>query len=291
LARDAKIEVAVVNVRISEDFERDYTGLIELIASLRRGVKVRGDTYLAISYFEPKTGVGVFSKYTEIDIDGNWFDLGDFEAATPDKLGEINIPENLRPNLSQFWFLLNPKLHVIAFSSYSESRALSARSVERFLRESANWREVIRKFGVVEIDVVKSYDGVEKILDLPKLKELELIIKRPNSDDVGDDLARVIEERLKGQNADVYEESLKAKGAKNIEPNERTRKLALVAAENGQVRARSLVNGVMTPADTEDIPLVEVEKYKSDEAESSVFSKVANRIFDRIRQARNSIRE
>ena len=34
----------------------------------------------------------MFSKYSEIDIDGDWFDLEDFGPAGPDKIDEVSIP-------------------------------------------------------------------------------------------------------------------------------------------------------------------------------------------------------
>jgi hypothetical protein len=147
----------------------------------------------------------------------------------------------------------------------------------------------VERFGRVEADIVKSYEAVERILALPDLKELRLIIRRPNSDDVGGGLARIIEERLREQNADEYEEILKAKGQNNLEPNKRTEGLALVAAENGQVRGKSLVNGVMTEADTTDRPLTEGTTYKPDQPEIAMFRVLASKVFQHIARARASV--
>ncbi|WP_422357466.1 DUF4747 family protein [Qipengyuania flava] len=289
MARPPKIEVAAVNIRIPETHDRDYSALLGTLAELRRGVRVYGDSYLAISHFDPEQNVGVFSKYTEIDIDGEWFDLDDFDTAGPEKIDEINIPENLRPNHSQFYFKLSPELHVIAFSSYSSSKALSARSVERYFAEALRWTEVAERFGKVESDIVKSYGEVDRILELPELKQLHLIIRRPNSDDVGKSLADIIEERLREQNADQYEESLTATGSNDLDPNDRTKKLAHVAAENGQVHAKSIVNGVLVPQNTEESPLTEQTTYEADQGELPVFSGLAKTIFVKIEEARKAL--
>lgn len=289
MARSPKLEVAAVNVRIPETHDRDYAALLQSLADLRRGVRVYGDSYLAISNFDSEKNVGVFSKYTEIDIDGDWFDLDDFDTAGPEKIDEINIPESLKPNHSQFFFELSPELHVIAFSSYSSSKGLSSRSVERYFAEALRWGEVADKFGKVESDIVKSYGEVDRILELPELKQLHLIIRRPNSDDIGRSLADIIEERLREQNADQYEESLTATGASDLDPNERTKKLAHVAAENGQVHAKSIVNGVLVPQNTEESPLTEHTIYDPDLGELPVFQGLAKTIFAKIEEARKAL--
>jgi len=291
MARDPKLEVAAINIRVPEDKERDYTALMQALANLRQGIKVHGSTYVAISFFDPDANYGVFSKYTEIDIDGDWFDLEDFETATPDKVEGIVIPDNLRPNHSAFRFSLDPDLHVVAFESYSASKGLSARSVGRYFKDALKAPVVADAFGDVESDVVKSYNEVERILSLPHLKELHISISRPNSDDVGEGLASIIEKRLKEQNADTYEESLRAKGENDIKPNEHTQRLAQVAAENGNVKAKALVNGVLTSQETDEQPLIERETFKPDERdEGSVFVSLASKIFSQIAAARAALK-
>lgn len=290
MARDPKIEVAGINIRIPESHDRDYTALITELADLRKGVKIRGETFLAISYWSEQERIGVFSKYTEIDVDGQWFDLDDFDAASSEMLEEVRIPANLKPNLSQFFFALEPDLHVIAFEAYADSKGLSARSVERYFSEALKSPSIVSRFGRVESDAVKSYGEIERILSLPDLKELRLTIRRPNSDDVGGRLARIIEERLKENGGDEYEEVYKAKGSHNLSPSERTRELALVAGENGQVKGRSLVNGVMTDTDTNDRPLIETTTFKSDEPGLPIFVRVAKSLFSRIHAMRVALR-
>jgi hypothetical protein len=290
MQRDSKLEVAAINIRIPEDKHRDYVASIKALADLRRGVRIHGDTYLAVSYFNTESCLGAFSKYTEIDIDGDWFDLDDFESAAPEKLGEIVIPDNLRPKHSVFLFQLNPELHVVAFSAYAGSRALSARSVGKYFSEALAAPAIADQFGLVESDILKSYGEVRRILSLPDIKELTIVISRPNSDNVGETLADIIEKRLREQNADTYEGNLQAKGKNSITPNERTQKLAQVAAENGHVKAKAVINGVLTPQNTDEQTIIERETYKPEErGESTVFQVLAKRILGHISSARAAL--
>ncbi|MGI4767510.1 MAG: DUF4747 family protein [Janthinobacterium lividum] len=224
------------------------------------------------------------SKYTEIDIDGEWFDLDDFDRAQPEKLDDISIPSNLKPNHAAFYFKLSEGLHTIVFETYSESKSLSAASFEKYFKEVLRIKEVRQLFGRVEADIIKDYTAVDKILELPDLKELQIVIRRPNSDDIDDKLARVIERRLSEQDGDEYQEILKARGKHNLKPNERTKKLAGVAADNGQVHAKSIVNGVMTTQDTLSVPLTETTTFKASLVDSSlqIFTDVAEKLLSRI---------
>lgn len=287
MPRPSKIEVSAINLRIPSDRSRNYAELINRILNLRRGVRIHGENYVALTEFNESTGVGVFSKYSEIDLDKDWFDIEDFGTATPESLSEIRIPEHLKPNLSAFYFELDESLHVVAFETYSDSKSLSGRSVEKYFREVLTDPEILSEFGRVEADLVKDYGKVEQLLALPQLKSLEIVIRLPNPIDISGSLAERIEERLREQNAEEYREELKSKDEDGLQPNERTRQLAFVAAENGDVVARSLVNGVITTQVTDENPLKEVDTYNSETASSQqVFKRLATRILQRIRNMR-----
>jgi hypothetical protein len=291
LARDRKVEVAAVNVRIPATETRNYVALFEDIARTKKSVRVRGDTFVAIKSFDGETGRGIIAKFTEIDIDGDWFDLEAFDAATPDKVEGIEIPNTLRPNLSQFYFTVEPNDHIVVFEVYSESKGLSPRSFEKFLKSVVVDRSISKKYGVVEADLIKDYGAIERILDLPHLRELTIVIRPPNSDDVGKHLAKVIEERLQEQNGGEYEERIKALPNRDLEPNERTRRLALIGAENGEVEGKALQNRILTRVGTTEAPLIEGSKFGEDTSAIAVFHALANRIVAKIRAKRRQVRE
>lgn len=290
MARRSKIEVSAVNIRISADRNRDYAALFDKLVDLKSGVRVHGNTYVAFTNFDAEDGTGIISKYSEIDVDGDWFDIEYFDIASEEDVEDINIPENLRPNFSQFYFSLDEDIHVIAFEIYSESKSLSSRSVQKYFDEILQRREIRREFGLVEADVIKSYGEVDRILSLPKLRELRFTIKRPNSDDISGDLAAEIEARLREQNAEEYEESISSRSEDGLSPDERSKKLAVVAAENGQLSAKSVVNGVTVTHDTTETPLKEVKTFNRDETKPrSVFLKLAEAVFDRVKSQRDAV--
>nr|WP_281256096.1 DUF4747 family protein [Antarctobacter heliothermus] len=245
-----------------------------------------------MTQFNSESGLGVFSKYSEIDIDGDWFDLDDFGPAAPERLDEVSIPESLRPNFAAFYFKLDPDLHVLAFESYSESKGLSARSVEKYFKEALRKPRIVKKFGRVEADVVKSYGEVERIIQLEHLKELKLTIRRPNTDGVYGDLASEIEERLAEQNGEEYQEITRSKDEDGLSPNDRTKKLAIVAAENGEVSGKSIVNGVLVSHTTQQKPEKVVDTYNRDEVGTrNKFLQLARKILTVVRKRRSDLRD
>lgn len=291
MARPSKIEVCAINIRISADRNRDYAALISDIYENKIAAKVYGDSFLAITQFDPDSGMGVFSKYSEIDIDGDWFDVEDFGPADPEKIEEVSIPESLRPNLSAFYFKLDAENHVICFETYSESKALSARSVEKYFRMALLNNVIIEKFGRVEVDIIKSYGEVERIFGLSNLKELRIIIRRPNPDDISGDLAAQIEERLREQNGEEYEEVLRSKDKDGLSPNERTKKLAIVGAENGEVLAKNISNGIQVDYSTAESPEKISETYNKEKTTTKIaFKKLADDMFSLIKRRRSEIR-
>ncbi|GGD29032.1 DUF4747 family protein [Sinisalibacter lacisalsi] len=287
MPRPSKIEVSAINLRIPADRPRNYADMIEKLFEKRVAVKVYGDSFVAITQYQRESGLGVFSKYSEIDIDGDWFDLEDFGPAGPEKVDEVSIPETLRPNLSAFYFELDEETHILSFESYSESKGLSARSVEKYFKEALSDSAVVQDFGRVEADIVKSYGEVERIINLPNLKELRIVIRRPNPDDISGDLAAQIEERLREQNGEEYEEVTRSKDNDGLKPNERTQKLAIVGAENGEVSVKSIENGVQVSHTTKEKPEKVVDTYNKEEVDTrSMFRKLASKMVDAIKQRR-----
>lgn len=291
MSRHKKTEVAAINIRIPVGHQRDYRALLSALFALRKGVRVFGDTFVAVSYFNPDSGYGAFTKYTEIDVGGEWFDLDAFAVAKPEKIEEIFIPQNLRPNHASFYFTLDSSLHIIAFEKYSDSKSLSPRAVEIFFKEVFTIESIVQEFGRVEVDIVKSYSEVDRILNLPMLRLIRLTIRKPNPDDISGGLAKIIEDRLREQNADELEEVLRSSDD-GLKPNKRTRELAHVAAENGHIHAKNLENGILKDHDSSETPLVETEKYSANDATAqSVFIRLSQKLFGVIREKRAKVDE
>lgn len=286
MARRIKVEASALNIRIPFDKDRNYKSLLSAIADLKRGVRVYGDSFVAINNFDEDDQFGIISKYTEINTEGNWFNTDTFSQAEDEEISNVNIPNELKPNLSQFHFFLDESLHSIIFETYSDSKSLSPSAFEKYFQAAVLSPSIRNEFGRIEISVIKSYAETERLLSLPDLKEVRMFIRRPNSDDLGEDLASEIEERLNAEGADEYEESIKVKGSGELTPSERTKKLAIVAAENGHVNVKSIVNGVTLTQGTELKPLIEVDTFGQESSNLSNFVTLVRKISQKISEMR-----
>jgi hypothetical protein len=291
MARRAKLEVAIVNIRIPKEKDRDYTALFDQIFALKRGFRVYSDQYLALTEFQSEERIGVFSKYTDIETDGDWFDVETFHKASPEEVDSVSIPQNLRPNLSSFDFMLSVKRHVVVFETYSGSRSLSPNYVEKYLKFIVQHPKVKERFGVVEVDIIKDTVEVDRILGMESLKELKLTIRRPNTDGWDPSVAAMVEQRLAEQNLSQIEETLTATAENNLTPNQRTKNLAYVAAENGSVRGKAIVDGLTINVDSASKPLKLSESYFSDDTPTkNIFFKLTYQMFELLDEMRSRLR-
>lgn len=287
MARKQKVEVAAINIRIPSSKLRNYVLLIEELRNLRRGIRVYGDSFVAITAFNPKNLRGALTKYTEIKTNGQWFDLESFDIAVPERVQEISIPNSLRPNSSSFEFLLDESLHTLVFESYAESKSLSVRAVLNYFRGIFLDDSMCRKFGKVEADILKSHDEVDRMLDLPDLREVKITIRRPNSDDLGNKLYTIIERRMEEENGDEYVQTVKS-DTEALDPSKETRALAHVAAQNGEIAVKSIINGAMVRQNTSDAPLVRTTVFDPNLfGANTIFLKLAALIFDAVKQMRD----
>jgi len=291
MSRNPKLEVAAVNLRIPSTKARNYKSLIKDIASLKQGVKVYGDTFVAIQSFNENDNSGLMVKYTQINVDGNWFDLEKFDEADPKDIKSITIPTNLRPNHAAFLFYLDESLHTLVFSSYISAESISVAAVEKYFEYILVSKIIYERYGRVESSIINSYSAVSDLLDLSGIKEVKIAIRSPNSDDIDEALAKVIEDRLKKQNADEYEEIIRSKDNGSVKPDDRTKKLALIAAENGSVRVKAPIHGIMRWNVSSKTPLIEGEKYDSDLSDRAVFRNLANALLKKVRVARREARD
>ncbi|MDT0574464.1 DUF4747 family protein, partial [Streptomyces sp. DSM 3412] len=89
----------------------------------------------------------------------------------------------------------------------------------------------------VEVTVVPSAEALDMIFAMPRLKKLEINVVRPNPDSLDEQEERILQ-KLLDQGAKEQTVVLKKRpGIQKLTPDEDTRTLAKVAANNGSVSA------------------------------------------------------
>lgn len=257
------------------------------ISDLKVGVAVRKDTGIALTYFDEKEARGTLSKYTQIDLDGPWFNEETFDEADDEERGDISVPKHLKPNLVRFPFKLNPSEHLISFLTVAPNgRRLSPRQVQNYFESIVLRNTIATQFGDIDITLVQDRASVERFFTGGSLRKLEVIIRRPN-DGLSKKLRAKLAKRLRDNNARELREQLTAERGKVLTPTKRTKALTSVATTIGEVKAVKEVNDIPTEVSSKDYIESESAHFDSDVGDLPALDALANGLEDKVRLARD----
>jgi len=291
LARQVTYTASIINIRIVDDSKRDYGALISKIADLKVGVSVRKDTGVALTFFNKAEKRGTLSKYTQIDIDGPWFNEITFDEAGDTDRNDINVPEHLKPNLERFPFKLNIEEHLISFITKGPNgRRLSAIQVRKFFEAIVMRNEILAQFGEIDVTLVQDKASVQRFFEGGGLRRLEVIIRRPN-DGLSRQMRAKLGKRLRKNNARELRETLIAERGAALTPTNRTKAITDVATTIGQVNAVKEVNGIPTKMSSKDFIESESAKFDSDMGDLPALDALTNGLEDKVRSAQNPLAE
>lgn len=266
MGQERKIAVAGVNIRIHPHPAGRYEALLKRIFRLKKSVRIRGDQHLVIKSMRAEEyGLsGELARFTKIDMNLPWLNLETLEEADEDEVEEISWPDGLFPNLVQFRYRFYTKEHLFVFESYSHGNSISPRSVWRFF-DKLFADDKITEGEPVAVDVVVEHDAVGKVLALATIRSLRLVFRRPNPDELDDDIFEELKDRLLEENAEQVEIESRAPRGSGLDVSDRTKQLARAAAQNGEVEARGrTADGVAVTRSTNNLPLIETGTYDAD---------------------------
>jgi hypothetical protein len=237
-----KVEVAALNIVASPHPKGVYRELLSAVAN--KEVTLWGSDRGKITEFQEMEGkpnqlYGRVLVWGEIDKEGKWLNKNKNIEATPEEKRKIAeaIPEDYEPNFRSFYFIFIEDKHRLMFEAKNEldqhfapSRAerMFQRLFERHLPESAP---------DVDVTAIPEDETLEAIFAIPKLRRLEIFVKRTNVGDDSADAEQRILNRMERQSAGgLKTELIKAPKKKTLTPDNGTRSMAAVAAAgNGYV--------------------------------------------------------
>ncbi|HIF9162265.1 TPA: DUF4747 family protein [Photobacterium damselae] len=269
MARDKKLVFGALNVTIHPHTPEKYLQLFNAARKLKTNTKLRGDQFGRIGIVhklerdqeEPGPIVGEIVKFTNIDINGEWYDIESKDIATDEDVAEIKIPEKLKPNLSRFSFIFFPDDHILVYEGYYDGKALSANFAEKLFELTLNHPNLTNRFGQVFVNHIPEANAIDKILELNGITDLTLVTKRPNPDDLKITEKRV-HDRLKRLNAAQEERVLKASNGKELLLDKELKLEAKVAAKNGIVELKRYNElGKKQEFSTKDHPMLRTDYY------------------------------
>lgn len=223
---------------------------------------------------------GTFIKCTDLSIN-EWFDFENQAIAEEsDVNSKVQIPNTYKPNAKFFDFVFYPKKHLLVFEFYDRHGSMSISSLKEYFEQIFKRADFIEKFNQGFVSSVTDDEKIRKILSSEKLLKLDIVLIKPNPDDLSDLTARILG-NLEENRAKKIEIITTADDNQYLNPNQQLRELSKVAANNGVVNA--IVEneyGKSIPISTNSIPKIKKEIYFTNEnSQIESLLKVAKKFF------------
>lgn len=238
--REHKYRVLFLNIKLRPSAnEEHYSDLFKQAFDLRLPVCVRGEDCLVIkSQSEVECFItdnrstrvlaGKFAKYTRID-GRDWFDLN-----TMDKAEDVDIPNNVFPNLKETEYFFFPEAHRLALIIKS---GFSANTVVKFLNHLLNLSKDDND--ELEITIITDTAQIEQILQANEIRRLFVNLSYSNADE-HESAARVLDDLMRGSNASTFKNEMSGP----INPESHLVKAMLeLASNNGYAEAKVKCEG------------------------------------------------
>ena len=283
MAQRMKAEAGALNVRIHPHGDDAYRELFRTAFALKKAVKIRGDRHGMITSLK-RIGAkdelirGVLTTFVELDLEGAWLNTDTLEEASNNEVQEIVIPENLRPNLTAFYFAFDVAKHEVIFEHYGAGKRLTHNSALVFFEKLFKDRRIVRKFGDVKVTIVQSRGSVERIFSIPRITELQVYIEKPNADIWDGGFEQTAEDHLDGKRARSMFVRYKADRGAGIRRDDDLDALVRTSLRNGRSVAKGYGDQGHMVVTTDRYPRVEQEKYDPDVlSDSQAFDNLVER--------------
>lgn len=272
MAREIKLQVAAINIAAHPHNDLDvYVNLFNDAMALTKDIPSRGDQRLLLQRTEKikedghvRYIDGTIARFTHIDMDQPWFNFNTFDQAEDNEVREVNIPPELRPNYKGFAYRFFPKKHILVFENKYRKGSISPGIIASFFDQLFNSEELKDKYEQVNVNVINDEEVLDEIFEIDLLSALEIEITRPNPDELGG-LDEDIQQRLTSQHMNKVRINYASIPGRSIEPDEKTKKVAEVAVNNGYVSGSGKDNrGIRVEKSTKDHPKTESMKFDSD---------------------------
>jgi hypothetical protein len=289
LSRRKTIKLGILNIKSHPHSALTYSKIFMSAFELKQSIKIYGESYGRLGYCSyinknaPEEGVlGWIYKFTDINLLESWYNVDKDEEATDDEIKKLNIPKNLKPNFTKYFFVFFSPKHRLFVETQNSTDRISVHSVKNLFSSLLNHPALLEKYPMVDVFIEQSRDQLDYILELPLLKKLFISVTLPNADDLESEEAEIFR-RLNSENASKLELSYTASSGKSIMPNEGTKKMARVAVSNGYVVGSGIDESDKSVTEsTKDHPLIESFKHNPSEVFERSFMAKARELLNAI---------
>jgi hypothetical protein len=285
MGKERTLRVGGLNIRVHTKHAADeYAALWKALHRLRlpttRGVNAIMIGSVGSLVDEPDSPlIGSLYRFTNINPDDPWFDIDEHKEADANDVAEVKIPTNLKPNLKEYPYLFDIKKHKFFFKSGGYDGGISPLLVQKMLQNLSGRPNIVRRFGGVDLTVMTEHGVLERLLQWPEIRQIEIVLERPNPTDFDDDQS--FYERLNRRSLKKEVTTfVKANEEKTITPDEEMQKMFRIAVNNGKYTQKGKnAEGVIETASSVKYPLKESTTYDPGvTTERDAFIQVARRL-------------
>lgn len=285
MARLRTLHIGALNIKTQPESTATYASLMRKAYELATAVRFRGSRggmigKLSEEEFDGELiQVGTLDMFTQIDFNKAWYNIRSKQQAEAEDVQSIKVPPNLKPEHRRVEFVFFPHHHRLFF----DSGHLSPSAARTLMEGLLNSQDVRGNGPEVTVLIEQGSDELTRIYSLKQLRTLEIVVTRPNPDDLGG-FEKDLKEQLEKQRAKKFSTSLEAEEGKSLQPDDRTRKLADVALSDGYVVGTGRnENGRAVRVSTQTHPLREMTTFSPDETSlEDVLVLFASKVLEKI---------
>lgn len=283
MARNRTIKISGLNIRVhSKHSPSEYVELWKALTRLRKP-KTRGVTALMIGTQRPVDKedpsspiFGYFYRFVNIDPNDPWFDIEKHGVADDSDVAKVRIPEKLKPGLEEIPYFLDTKKLRLYFKSGGSGSDLSPNIAFSLIEYLALFPKIRERFGEVDATIITEEGVLNQLLRWPVLRQISVILKRPNPNEFDDD--QEFYERLERRGLKREEHTfVKSPEVDTITPDDEMLAMFKRAIEDGTYTQRGIdEEGELRTASASAYPKVESFIYDPDhEVEMEMFINAA----------------
>lgn len=260
MPRLRRVTVYTINIAANPHPEGIYPRLLGRAAEII--VRLRGHDFGKLTRpvqqeNYPHLYRGNILVWTDIDLNGPWFDIQREEELAAEIRRTISIPENAKPNYRGFDYIFDERTHKLYFEAKNDlDQVISPNTALRLVQGVLAADALGEDWPDVAATLVPRQDAVENVLRLPGLASLYIKIVRPNPDGADDNAASRVWARLDLLHAHKIETKMsKAREAERLTLDASYQDMAEAAAENGIVKGMGRTDeGRKVEASTVEMP-------------------------------------
>lgn len=203
--------------------------------------------------------LGRFIRYTNI-YDAKWFNLEKDEVELKEDLKDlIQVPSHLKLDGTIFDFIFLLKPHILIVQIDNDETATTANTIKKFFNKMFKSEEFIEHFKEGEITSICQSRAVQALLQNPRLKFIEYIIRRPNADLFANLIEAEVLADMEDSNSEEYRFQMEAQNGKFLYLSKRAKEIGEISADNGEINALEIPHDSSRykKISTKNIPLEE----------------------------------